>query len=404
MRSKILLVDDECSVLGALTRALRVDDYETLIASSGSEALEILVSADVAVIVSDHAMPGMTGPEFLAESVKLRPDAVRITLTGCADLEIAKASINDGRISHFLIKPWDDDQLRAVVREGVQHFEMQREIRRLHDVTEQQRDELAAWNRSLERKVGERTEALQTAYEETLDALVLALDSREHATAGHSRRVALYCLHLALDVGIPEEKLEALHRGALLHDIGKIGVPDAVLLKPGKLDADERRIIEQHVVIGGELLERIGYLKDAMSIPRYHHERFDGHGYSEGLAGEAIPVEARVFALVDVYDALRSERPYKNAMSHEHACVIIADESGKHFDPQILAAFMNVSPLQWHALSQVAANSAHFSDALLECARVRMEEYQPDVPEQPPALAGQRLFSGLSYDTLQEIT
>lgn len=386
MPSAILLVDDESPVLSALTRVLRVDGYNILVASSGSEALEVLARADVAVIVCDHFMPAMTGAECLAQSVTLRPDAVRITLTASAELETARASINDGRISHFLLKPWDDDQLRAVVREGVRRFEMQREIRCLHELTKQQRDELKVWSRSLELKVRERTAALHNAYEETLDALVLALDSREHATAGHSRRVAIYCLYLALEVGVPEDKLEDLHRGALLHDIGKIGVPDAVLLKAGKLESEERRIIEQHVVIGGRLLERIGYLEEAMPIPRYHHERFDGCGYSEGLAGEAIPIEARIFAVVDVYDALRSERPYKNAMSHEHACVIIADESGKHFDPQILAAFMNVPALQWHALSQVAADSAHFSDALLECARVRIAEFRSDVAGQPPVL------------------
>lgn len=388
MPSTILLVDDERPVLSALTRALHVDGHTILAASSGSDALEILAGNDVAVILSDHLMPAMTGAEFLAKSVNLRPDAVRITLTGSADVETAKASINDGRISHFLLKPWDDDQLRAVVREGVRHFQMQREISRLNALTRQQRDELEVWNRSLELKVQERTEALQSAYEETLDALVLALDSREHATAGHSRRVAFYCLYLALEVGVPENKLEALHRGALLHDIGKIGVPDAVLLKPGKLDSDERKIIEQHVVIGGQLLERIGYLKDAMSIPRYHHERFDGNGYGEGIAGEAIPIEARIFAVVDVYDALRTERPYKNAMSHDRSCEIIADESGKHFDPQIASAFLDVRQLQWSALSRAADGSARFADALLECARVRMADCQPDGAEQLPALAG----------------
>ena len=374
MPSTILLVDDESSVLKALVRALHIDGYAILEASSGSEGLKLLADNDVAVIVCDHFMPGMTGAEFLAKSVNLRPDAERITLTGNADLETAKASINDGRVRHFLIKPWDDSQLRAVVREGVNHFEMQREIRRLHDLTKQQRDELQAWNRSLELKVSERTEALQSAYEETLDALVLTLDSREHATAGHSRRVALYCLHLTLEVGFPNDRLEALHRGALLHDIGKIGVPDAVLLKPGKLDLEERKIIEQHVVLGSRLLERIGYLKDAMPIPRYHHERFDGLGYAEGLAGEAIPIEARIFAVVDVYDALRSERPYKAAMTHEHACEIIAAESGQHFDPRVASAFLDVPPQQWHALSWVADDIAHFSDALLECARIRMPE------------------------------
>ena len=258
-----------------------------------------------------------------------------------------------------------------MVREGVRRFEMEREIHRLHDLTRRQRDELEVWNRELEAKVRERTAALHNAYEETLDALVLALDSREHATAGHSRRVAIYCLYLALEVGVPEDKLEALHRGALLHDIGKIGVPDAVLLKPGRLDSAERKIIEQHVVIGGRLLERIGYLEEAMPIPRHHHERFDGCGYGEGLAGEAIPIEARVFAVVDVYDALRSERPYKNALSHEQACGIITADSGTHFDPEIATTFLSVPQQAWEALASDSQTAASFSEVLKACRHVK---------------------------------
>ncbi len=386
--SKILLVDDEPRVLSSLQGMLRLDNHELLVASDGPAALEVLSTSDVAVIVCDHNMPGINGAEVLARSAKLRPDAVRIMLTANADLETARASIHEGRISYFLIKPWDDDQLRSVVREGVCRFEMQREIRRMREVTKQQRDKLEAWNRSLEMKVTERTEDLQSSYEETLDALVLALDSREHATAGHSRRVAIYCLYLALELGLPEDKLEALHRGALLHDIGKIGVPDAVLLKPGKLDPAERKIIEEHVAIGGRLLERISYLEPAMAIPRYHHERFDGAGYGEGLVGEAIPIEARLFAVVDVYDALRSERQYKRELSHKQACEIITAGSETHFDPRVTSTFLAVPSESWRALANVAGSITRFSDALLECGHVRMAGNLIDVSSQKPALAG----------------
>ena len=163
MPSTVLLVDDECAVLNALKRVLRSEECNVLVASSGPEALEILSGTDVAVIVCDHNMPEMTGARFLAEALKLRPDAVRITLTASTDLETARASINDGKISHFLLKPWDDDYLCAVVREGVRHFEMQREIGLLHDLTRRQRDELEVWNSELEIKVRERAAALHDA-------------------------------------------------------------------------------------------------------------------------------------------------------------------------------------------------------------------------------------------------
>lgn len=364
MAPRILLVDDELSVLNSLKRVLRTEGYEIDVAASGREALEIVSVKDVAVILCDHNMAGMTGPEVLAESAKLRPDAVRITLTASAELRTAQASINTGRVSHFLTKPWDDAHLRAVVREAVHRFQIEREVRRLHELTEQQRDELQRWNEELEQQVQERTQQVRAAYEETLDALVLALDSREQATGGHSRRVAVYCLYLTLEVGVPHDQIEDLYRGAVLHDIGKIGVPDAVLLKPGKLNSQERAQMEQHVVIGGELLERVSYLKAALPIPRYHHERYDGTGYCKGLAGEGIPIQARIFAVVDVYDALRSRRPYKEPMSHEQACEIIAAESGRHFDPSIARAFLGVSAHTWGLLGTAAKTANRYTDAL----------------------------------------
>lgn len=377
MAIRILLIDDEVSVLNSLRRVLRGEDHEILVANGGPEALDILADREVAVIICDQQMPGMSGAEVLAESVKLRPDAVRITLTGHTDLKAAQASVNQGRISQFLLKPWDDDHLRAVVREAVHRYQMEQEIRHLHEVTRHQRDELEEWNRRLGEKVRERTEALSTAYEETLDALVLTLDVREHATAGHSRRVAIYCLYLALEVGIPRENLEDLYRGALLHDIGKIGIPDAALLKPGPLDTEERQIIEQHVVIGSRILERVGYLEPAIAIPRYHHERYDGTGYSEHLADAAIPIEARIFAIVDVYDALTSERAYKKAMPHSEAIGIITADIGKHFDPNVASTFLDMSPRKLEVLASAAEQCDRFPDILTVCEKVQAGDPLP---------------------------
>lgn len=373
MRATVLIIDDEPNILSALRRTLQNEGFEIIVAASGPEALRILEKTEVAVIVCDYHMPGMKGPEVLAESIKYRPNAVRIALTQYADLKIAEASINKGRISYFMLKPWDNAHMRSVVREAVRNYELEQEVRSLHEVTRRQRDELQQWSRLLERKVLERTEALDAAYEETLLALVLALDSREQASAGHSRRVAIYCLYLALEAGLAPDELEDLYRGALLHDIGKIGVPDAILLKPGKLDPSERKIVEQHVEIGARLLERISYLERSMVIPRYHHEKYNGKGYRQGMAGNEIPVEARIFAVVDVYDALRSDRPYKKSMTHEHACEIIARERGAHFDPWLASVFLETPRAVWEMLATKAENLGRLDRALAVCQRLRIK-------------------------------
>jgi response regulator RpfG family c-di-GMP phosphodiesterase len=373
VKASVLLIDDDPSVLSALARLLSREGYELLTAGSGSQALAILARADVAAIVCDQRMQGMTGTEVLEAACRLRPDAARILLTAYGDLKIAQTAINRARASYFLLKPWDDEHLRTVVREAVRQFQARREIQRLHELTRQQRDQLEEWNRRLEDMVRQRTAEMRTAYDDTLHALALALDAREHATGSHSWRVAVYCLYLAQEIGIPAPRLEALYRGALLHDLGKIGVPDAVLLKPAKLDAEERQIMQRHVVIGGDLLERVSYLRPAATIPRYHHERYDGTGYCAGRAGEAIPLEARCFAIIDVYDALRSPRPYKDPLPDEHARAIIAAESGRHFDPQIARRFLAVPEQTWAALAAQAGTAQRFAGALRICQRLHRQ-------------------------------
>jgi HD-GYP domain-containing protein (c-di-GMP phosphodiesterase class II) len=151
----------------------------------------------------------------------------------------------------------------------------------------------------------------------------------------------------------------------MLHDIGKIGVPDAVLLKPGRLNAEERRLIEQHTLVAKRLLGPVGYLRESLAIPLYHHEWYDGTGYPEQLAGSAIPVEARIFAVIDVYDALRTERPYKQPMSHEAALEIIEAESGSHFEPRTVELFLTIPPSIWDALARSSSSVGGLEDAFI---------------------------------------
>ncbi len=373
----VLLVDDERPILNSLRRVLRAEGYDLLFAQTGEEALADLREREVAVVVCDQNLGSTTGAEVLAEALQIRPSTVRIMLTASTDLNTAQEAINRGRISRFLLKPWDDENLKAVIAEGVHRFQLEQEVLRLHEETSRQRDQLESWARTLEEQVRQRTADLQSAYEETLNALVMALDRREHATAGHSRRVAAYALYFAGELGISSDQFENIYRGAMLHDIGKIGVSDTVLLKPGSLTPEEREAIERHVVMGHELLRDIAYLRPALAIPRYHHERFDGTGYAEGIPGDAIPIEAKAFAIVDAYDALRCERPYKKAMSHERTCEIIMESSGTHFDPSLARVYCSLPEEVFGQLAEMAESAGCFEEVLRICRTVREDVAVP---------------------------
>jgi len=206
--------------------------------------------------------------------------------------------------------------------------------------------------------LGERSRRLERAltnldqsYEETLRALIRALDAREQETAGHSHRVALWTLYFSIVAGVPEEKLLDIHRGSLLHDIGKIGIPDPILLKRGELTEDEWAVMRTHPRIGFEILSQVEHLFAASAIPFAHHERWAGGGYPRGLQGEAIPLGARLFAIVDVYDALRSERPYKAALDHVQSIGIIRRAAGSHLDPSLVEIFVALPEETWTRLT-----------------------------------------------------
>jgi HD-GYP domain-containing protein (c-di-GMP phosphodiesterase class II) len=216
-------------------------------------------------------------------------------------------------------------------------------------------------------------ERLRQSYDQTLAALVHALDWRERETACHSQRVAAYAVMLGLRAGMPEAELEDLYRGSLLHDLGKIGIPDSILLKPGGLDPGEWDVMRGHAERGAEILDRISFLRSAAPVPRAHHEAWDGSGYPLGLIGEQIPLQARVFAVVDIYDALRSERPYKQALAHAEALAELARESGRRLDPQLGARFASEPEETWRALADLARQDPSFEQVVATC-RTRLED------------------------------
>jgi len=211
---------------------------------------------------------------------------------------------------------------------------------------------------------------LRQSYDQTLNALVAALDIREKETAFHSQRVATYSVLVGLRLELDREALENLYRGALLHDIGKIGTPDAVLLKPGKFTEKEWEIMRQHAPVGGAILDQIGFLRLASEVPHAHHEAWDGSGYPRGLAGESIPRSARIFAVVDTYDAIRSKRPYKPAHPHARAIQLIQHASGQRLDPSIVVTFLAEPEETWAALEASLTGSITFESCLAACASI----------------------------------
>jgi putative two-component system response regulator len=323
--STILIVDDNDNIRELLAAILMSPGYVIITAASGEEALALADSYRPDLVLLDVMMPGMDGYEVCRRlRAAPRTAEVPILMITALDDRASKVSGIEAGADDFLSKPLDRTELRARVR-TITRLDR---FRRLHEERDRRESELRA-----------AAEQLAHAYDSTLEGWARALDLRDHETEGHSRRVTELTVRLAERLGISGEPLLQIRRGALLHDIGKIGIPDAILLKPGKLDAHEWAIMQRHPIYGRDLLEPIPFLRSALAIPYAHHERWDGTGYPEGLAGEAIPLPARIFAVIDVWDAMTNDRPYRKATPPEEAMGYIRAQSGKHFDPVVVAAF-----------------------------------------------------------------
>jgi putative two-component system response regulator len=321
LHSKIVIVDDSPVGLQHLAMILASPAYELVLASSGAEALSKAKHLQPDLILLDVLMPEMDGFEVCR---RLRTDPVLaevpvLIVTALDDRESRLKGLNAGA-DDFITKPIDPDELEARVRTILR-------LNRYRRLLEKQ-SELEEANR-----------ALREAYDTTLEGWGRVLDLRDGETEGHSKRVAQMTVRLALELGIEGEDLLHIRRGALLHDIGKIAIPDNILLKPGKLTSEEWEPMRQHPVYAYETLFSIPYLRPALDIPYSHHERWDGSGYPRGLKGEEIPLAARIFAVVDVWDALTSDRPYRKAWQEDKVVEYLLDQGGKKFDPQVIKVF-----------------------------------------------------------------
>ena len=332
MEDRILIVDDEELICRLLAQRLTGEGYSCVTANNGREALTHFYKDGYSLIISDIKMPEMDGIELLKKVKGLNPNMLVIMVTAYPELDMAVEAMRLGAYD-FIIKPADLDLIVLSVKKAL-------EKKRLEE-------ELEAYHKNLERLVEERTAKLQNAYRvmkkahlDSVKVLAEAIDAKDPYTRGHSDRVRRMSLRIANRLGFSEEKLESLEYGALLHDIGKIGIRDEILQKPGILNQGEYQSIQEHPLIGVKIVEGIDFFKDKIPMIRHHHERFDGKGYPDGLAGEAIPLEARVITVPDAFDAMNSVRPHSPSKPLQDVLTELERGKRTQFDPKILDIFL----------------------------------------------------------------
>jgi response regulator RpfG family c-di-GMP phosphodiesterase len=347
----VLFVDDEVNILKALQRLLRSENMNVLVASRAADALDLLDKHPTQVVVTDQRMPEMSGVDFLAHVRERQPDIVRMMLTGYTEMKVAVDAINRGEIYRLITKPWNDDELRATLRQAFDHADLKAEIKRLNQVKREQNFKLQDMNRNLEAKVRERTkqlaekhQQLRTAYVQTIRALSEAVDAKDAYTRGHSERVGVYASKIAREMNFSKEVIERVYIAGLLHDVGKIGVRDAVITKPERLTPAEYEEIKAHPEIGYRILEPVEFLRDVAPCVRHHHEWYDGsnRGYPDRLGGEQIPLPSRIILVADTVEAMTSDRPYRKALSLEAVVSEIDKYTGTQFDPKVTEAFLRL--------------------------------------------------------------
>jgi putative two-component system response regulator len=332
VEEQILIVDDEKIICGVIAQRLTREGYLCVTARNGKEAFEYFCKGNFSLVISDIRMPEKDGLELLRLVKAVRPDMKFIIMTAYAEIDVAVEAMHLGA-NDLLLKPFELELAVFSVKKALEQRRME--------------EELESYHKNLKKLVAERTEKLQEAYGtlkkahlDSVKVLAGAIDAKDPYTRGHSDRVRQMSLQIAAVLGFTEEKMEVLEYGALLHDIGKIGIKDEILRKPEALSAEEYQMIREHPLIGVRIVEGIEFFEDKISMIRNHHEQFDGRGYPDGLAGEAIPFEARIISVPDAFDAMASLRPHQRNRSLGDILSEMEQHGGRQFDPQILEIFL----------------------------------------------------------------
>jgi response regulator RpfG family c-di-GMP phosphodiesterase len=354
-RPAILIVDDEPEVRNLLCDLL-CDEYDCTPSASAEAALARLDASEFDLVLSDINMGGMSGLEMIPRVLSKRPDTAVIMVSGMQTIESAVEAMRVGAFD-YVIKPFDIAKVEAAVRRALEHHDLRVAKRRYENHLEELvRLRTAELDRTLA--------SLEDAYRSTLKALTNALEKRDSETSGHSERVVTFSLRLGRELSLDDAQLSALEFGALLHDIGKIGVPDAILRKPAALTDEEWTEMRKHPQHGQQILSGIEFLKGAALVVAQHHEKFDGTGYPRGIRGEEIDLNARIFAVADAFDAITSDRVYRKGKSYEAATTELDEWAGRQFDPRVVEAFHRVPREDWDELRRQSLEKlAHESES-----------------------------------------
>ena len=341
VQSRILIVDDEPEITGILSD-LFYGKYDCTTAGSAEEALGRLAGNNYELVVSDITMPGMSGLDMIPHVKGSSPNTVVVMISGMQTVESAIEALRLGAFD-YVMKPFDLRQVEAVVTRALEHQDLivakQRYEDHLEELVEQRTAEL-----------DQALNSLEEAYRSTLKALTAALETRDLETHGHSERVVSYSMRLGREYGLDSQRLKSLEFGSLLHDIGKIGVPDLILRKPAKLTSEEWVLMREHPVHGQQILRGIKFLEGAARVVAQHHEKWDGSGYPLGLSGDDIDICARIFSVADAFDAITSDRVYRKGKPYQAAAQELDEWAGKQFDPKVVEAFHRVPPEDWREL------------------------------------------------------
>ena len=357
-KGKVLIADDEETIRLLLTEFLRSRGYNCEIAVNGEEALGKLKEGQFEVVLCDIQMPRKTGLEVLRETRGHGIDTTFVLVSAVHDTRRAIAALRLGAYD-YIVKPFQLEEVELCVERALEHKRLVRENKQYQENLEQlvaeRTSQLEGANSSLREKsenLESTIEELYSTYRGTLGVLCAALDLRDNETKGHSERVVTYSLKLGQELCFTPEQMMSLEQGALLHDVGKIGVRDSILLKPGKLTAEEWIEMKRHVDYGENIIKKVPFLSGAMWVVSQHHEFYNGTGYPRGLKGDEIHINARIFSVADTLDAMTSDRPYRRALSFERAADEIRRYSGTQYDPKIADAFLSVPLDEWQRIRE----------------------------------------------------
>ena len=352
MPDRILVVDDEEPIREIVASMLGTAGYACKQAASGMEALSVLTSGEeFELMLSDLMMADLDGIGLLERTKEKYPDMPVVMVTAVHDISVALAAIRNGAYD-YLLKPFEREQLLNTVSRALENRRLKVENR--------------TYQTNLESLVKARTDQLQAAmaklersYDITLETLGDALDLKDRETEGHSKRVTAFTIAIARAMGLPREQINTIARGAFLHDIGKIAIPDKILNKPGKLTKEEMDVMQEHAYHGYQIVKKIPFLNEAADIVYSHQERFDGTGYPRGLKGEQIPLGARIFSVADTLDAITSDRIYRAAQTLPAAKEEIKRWAGRQFDPEVVSVFLEMPDNIWDDLRKEIHNQIY---------------------------------------------